>query len=61
VIRIHVGSDPNTKPFFVPQSILESTSGFFVKALQYEHFGIDSQPGVLRFSEDDLATWKVLL
>ncbi|KAK5709575.1 hypothetical protein LTR17_019659 [Elasticomyces elasticus] len=47
--------------FFVQQQLLESTSDYFVKALRNQHLGEKPEPGVLRFPEDRVSAWKLLL
>ncbi|KAK4980139.1 hypothetical protein LTR42_000446 [Elasticomyces elasticus] len=47
--------------FFVQQRLLESTSDYFVKALQNQQLGEKTAPGVLQFSEDKDGEWKLLL
>lgn len=59
MIQIFVGQD-NGPPFLVPQSTLCNASKYFAKAIKNEHLG-EGQAGVLRFPEDNLKTWGVLL
>ncbi|KAK5730784.1 hypothetical protein LTR15_000722 [Elasticomyces elasticus] len=47
--------------FFVQQRLLESTSDYFVKALQNQQLGEKTAPGVLQFPEDKDGEWKLLL
>ncbi|KAK4962985.1 hypothetical protein LTR10_000612 [Elasticomyces elasticus] len=53
--------DQITPTFFVQQRLLESTSDYFVKALQNQQLGEKTAPGVLQFSEDKDGEWKLLL
>ncbi|KAK3626707.1 hypothetical protein LTR56_019639 [Elasticomyces elasticus] len=59
-IKIIVG-DKTPQTFFVQQQLLESTSDYFVKALRNQHLGEKPEPGVLRFPEDRVSPWRLLL
>ncbi|KAK3112364.1 hypothetical protein LTR53_011429 [Teratosphaeriaceae sp. CCFEE 6253] len=59
-IKVVVGTEEQ-KTFFVQQGLLESTSEYFVKALKSQHLGKIPGPGFLKFPEDDVAPWELLL
>ncbi|KAK4544936.1 hypothetical protein LTR36_003841 [Oleoguttula mirabilis] len=61
LIEIYVGAiTPNSKPYLVPQTILEAASEYFVNALRSDSFreGRDSR---LHFPYDNVRAWEVLL
>lgn len=58
LISIYVGAVP--KPLMMPKSILERSSQYFVKALKHSHLGT-GETNTLRFPEDDLDGWTVVL
>lgn len=61
LVKIYVGTEtPESKPFLVQQSTLEHTTDYFRKAFRNEHLGT-TEPGTLRFPEDDLNAWNVFL
>lgn len=45
----------------IQQVLLESVSNFFTKALRNEHLGDKNEEGVLRFPEDRVDAWEVLV
>ncbi|KAK5702597.1 hypothetical protein LTR97_003542 [Elasticomyces elasticus] len=59
-IKIIVG-EKTPQTFFVQQQLLENTSDYFVKALRNQHLSERPEPGVLRFPEDRVGEWKLLL
>ncbi|KAK4895397.1 hypothetical protein LTR27_006461 [Elasticomyces elasticus] len=59
-VKIVVGKE-TPRTFFVQQHLLESTSDYFVKALQNQGPGEKAEPGVLHFPEDKPVTWAILL
>ncbi|KAK5136592.1 hypothetical protein LTR08_002606 [Meristemomyces frigidus] len=61
MIQIYVGAiDSDTKPYLVPQSLLETRSKYFAKALQQDAFR-EGHEGCLKFPNDDSDAWEVLL
>lgn len=54
VIKIFIGEE--TAPVHIPESLLTHTSDYFIAALRHE-----VEYGILRFPEDSLRAWKVLL
>lgn len=65
LIEIYVGdprAEPPVKAIKVQQTLLEATSEYFVKALEHENaLGKASEVGVLRFPEDNISAWQVLM
>lgn len=49
----------SVEPSLVQQTVLETASDYFVKALRPASFG-EGTIGILRFPEDDVDVWKVL-
>ncbi|KAK3619034.1 hypothetical protein LTR56_024289 [Elasticomyces elasticus] len=60
LIKIFVGPG-TTMPYHVPQTILHTTSDYFTKALLHETSLGAAETGVLRFPEDDVDVWGILL
>lgn len=61
MIDIYVGAvGPETKPYRVPQAVLESISTYFTKALRSDTFK-EGCEGCIRFPDDDADAWEVLL
>lgn len=61
MIEIYVGAiTPDTKPYLLPQTLLESTSDYFVKALRSDTFK-EGREGRLHFPDDDIQAWESLL
>ena len=61
IIHIFVGTGDDAERFSIQQVLLESISEYFVNAMKNEHLGNESESGVLRFPEDNLEAWQVLL
>ncbi|KAK4544933.1 hypothetical protein LTR36_003838 [Oleoguttula mirabilis] len=61
MIHFYVGDDDDTEPFCIKQSGLEWASPFFVCVIKYEHWGTDAQHCVLRFPDDDVEAWHMLI
>ncbi|KAF2162547.1 hypothetical protein M409DRAFT_27169 [Zasmidium cellare ATCC 36951] len=61
LIKIFIGDI--TEPYVMSETTLVNASEYFVKALKHEDSMGTSQPGVLRFPEDDdfKETWEILL
>ena len=57
LIKIFISDDP--EPVHVSEKTLVNASEWFAAAIRHEQWG--SEPGVLRFPEDDLDAWKSLL
>ena len=60
-MEVYVGEQTNGgKPLLVQQSILQSLSDYFTKALRPEAFS-EGRAGQLQFPEDGIDTWELLL
>ncbi|TKA33595.1 hypothetical protein B0A50_00431 [Salinomyces thailandicus] len=62
LIKVFVGPPrKGQRPYLVQQTLLASASDYFAKAIKHENMGVNSEPGVLRFPDDDSGAWKVFL
>ncbi|KAK3115413.1 hypothetical protein LTR53_005260 [Teratosphaeriaceae sp. CCFEE 6253] len=60
LIKIVIG-DGDHEPYHIQQTILESASDYFKKALAHESQLGSDEPGTLTFPEDNLGAWEALL
>ena len=58
IIDVFIGTD--NEPMKVQQSLLTSTSPYFVKAIQHQSMG-NGQVATLRFPEDTSNAWAIFL
>ncbi|KAK5121392.1 hypothetical protein LTR85_005224 [Meristemomyces frigidus] len=61
VIEVYVGAiTAESKPYLLPQTLLENASDYFTKALRSGSFK-EGKEGRLHFPDDDSSAWEVLL
>lgn len=61
LLKIYVGRvDEDTQPFRVHEAVLEQASPYFANMMEPDAF-CEDEHGVLRFPNDDLQAWEVLL
>jgi len=58
LVKVYVGD--STEPFLIQQTLLKNTSDYFTRALCSDSFD-EGALGVLRFREDNIKTWQILL
>ncbi|KAK5132407.1 hypothetical protein LTR08_009090 [Meristemomyces frigidus] len=61
LIRVFIGTGDDAKAFSIQQVLLENISEYFVKSIKHDNLGKEKDSGILRFPDDDIEAWKVLL